>query len=229
MGTHRLKILAIVVMGLSLWLRYEWDFKHYVYELEAQKVFWTGPYILIASSSLAMAAAAIGVWATVAEDRQFLLLFVLVSGVSAILGLSGAAYTLSHGIFHSDLTEWLEDRFWVLFHEADNNERSRRIMRIIQEDIECCGPSTWQDYQDFNKVVPDECRNQATGNLSTDGCAEIFARWMEPKTGWLSGIALLLVVIQILSVGISAWLRKIISQERRNDKPYRVVSANTKV
>jgi hypothetical protein len=36
MGTHRRKILAIVVMGLSLWLRYEWDFKHYVYELEAQ-------------------------------------------------------------------------------------------------------------------------------------------------------------------------------------------------
>ena len=25
-----------------------------------------------------------------------------------------------------------------------------------------------------------------------------YARWMEPKTGWLSGIALLLVVIQVI-------------------------------
>jgi len=74
MGTYQRKILAIVVIGLSLWLRYEWDFKHYVYELEAQKVFWTGPYILIASSSLALAVCAIGVWATVTENRQFLLL-----------------------------------------------------------------------------------------------------------------------------------------------------------
>jgi hypothetical protein len=65
-------------MGLSLWLRYEWDFKHYVYELEAQKVFWTGPYILIASSSLTMAVSVIGIWATVNENHQFLLLVSIV-------------------------------------------------------------------------------------------------------------------------------------------------------
>lgn len=68
------QILALVVMSLSLWLRYEWDFKHYVYEIEAQKVLWTGPYILIASSSLALTVSAIGIWATVTKDRQLLLL-----------------------------------------------------------------------------------------------------------------------------------------------------------
>nr|CAH0109152.1 unnamed protein product [Daphnia galeata] len=177
-------ILAEVVMGLSLWLRYEWDFKHYVYELEAQKVFWTGPYILIASSSLTMAVSVIGICHLGYSQRKSPIpFFILGCAVSAILGLSGVAYTLNHGIFHSDLTSWLEDRFWELFHEMDNNERSARILRIIQEDIECCGPSAWQDYEAFNKVVPNECRNTANGNgnLQTDGCAEIFARWMEPK------------------------------------------------
>ncbi len=67
-------------MGLCLWLRYEWDYKHYVYELEAQKVLWTGPYILIASSTLAMATVVIGIWATVVEDCQ---LFLLVSNLLA--------------------------------------------------------------------------------------------------------------------------------------------------
>ena len=61
--------------------------------------------------------------------------FVIGSVVSAILGLAGLAYTLNHGIYKSDLTPWLEERFFVLFHEMDYNERSARIMRIIQEDV----------------------------------------------------------------------------------------------
>lgn len=61
-------------MGLCLWLRYEWDFKHYVYEMEAQKVLWTGPYILMASSALAMATVVIGIRATIVEHSQLLLL-----------------------------------------------------------------------------------------------------------------------------------------------------------
>lgn len=59
-------------MALCLWLRYEWDFKHYVYELEAQQVLWTGPYILIAASSLTMATSILGSWATVIEDFQLI-------------------------------------------------------------------------------------------------------------------------------------------------------------
>ena len=55
--------------------------------------------------------------------------------MSAILGLAGLAYTLNHGIYKSDLTPWLEERFFVLFHEMDYNERSARIIRIIQEDV----------------------------------------------------------------------------------------------
>lgn len=61
--------------------------------------------------------------------------FALASAMSIVLGMAGLAYTLNHGIFHSDLTPWLEERFWVLFHEMDYNERSARILRIIQEDV----------------------------------------------------------------------------------------------
>ncbi|KAI9562987.1 hypothetical protein GHT06_010443 [Daphnia sinensis] len=216
--------LAVAVMGLCLWLRYEWDFKHYVYELEAQKVMWTGPYLLITSSSLAMATSAVGVWAIAAEHCRLLLLFTLGSGMSVILGLTGISYTLNYGIYQSDLTPWLEQRFWDLFHEMDYNERSARIIRIIQEDIQCCGPSDWKDYPAFNKVVPDECRNPATGNIASGGCAEEFARWLEPKTGWLSGIALLLAIIQLGGMLISFLLRKAILQEKRKEnKPYCLV------
>lgn len=126
--------------------------------------------------------------------------FALASALSIVLGMAGLAYTLNHGIFHSDLTPWLEERFWVLFHEMDYNERSARILRIIQEDVIFIHPppSDWKDYQTFNKVLPDECRSPVTGNIAGGSCAEEFALWMEPRTGWLSGIALLLVVIQVV-------------------------------
>lgn len=52
-----------------------------------------------------------------------------------MIGLGGAAYALNHGIFRSQLADWLEERFWELFHEMDTNERSARIMRIIQIDV----------------------------------------------------------------------------------------------
>lgn len=61
--------------------------------------------------------------------------FVMGSVLSVILGIAGLAYTLDHGIYKSDLTPWLEERFFVLFHEMDHNERSARILRIIQEDV----------------------------------------------------------------------------------------------
>ena len=61
-------------MALALYLRYEWDYKHYVFEMEAEKILWTGPYILIVSSSFAMASSAFGIWATVAQHCRRLVL-----------------------------------------------------------------------------------------------------------------------------------------------------------
>lgn len=69
------------------------------------------------------------------NDRLNNVKFALGSGISIILALTGISYTLNYGIYQSDLTPWLEERFWELFHEMDYNERSARIMRIIQEDV----------------------------------------------------------------------------------------------
>ncbi len=65
----------------------------------------------------------------------FYVKFALGSAMSAIIGMAGLAYTLDYGSYHSKLTDWLEERFWVLFHEMDYNERSARILRIIQEEV----------------------------------------------------------------------------------------------
>lgn len=68
-----LQVLAVVVFTFSMWLRFEWDYKHYVYELEAEKILWTGPYILMASSVLTMGLCVLGIRAVFVEDRRHLL------------------------------------------------------------------------------------------------------------------------------------------------------------
>jgi hypothetical protein len=42
-------VLGIVVLAMAIYIRTEWDLKHYIIEMEAY-FFWTGPYILMASS-----------------------------------------------------------------------------------------------------------------------------------------------------------------------------------
>lgn len=61
----------------------------------------------------------------------------------------------------------------------------------------CCGGSGWQDYANYNMEIPYECRNQVTGNMYVYGCGIIFADYVEPLIGWMSGLALLLVVLQV--------------------------------
>jgi hypothetical protein len=46
--------------------------------------------------------------------------------------------------------------------------------------------------------IPYECRNQVTGKMYVYGCGIIFSDYVEPLIGWMSGIALLLIVLQVL-------------------------------
>lgn len=58
-------------MTLSLYMRFDWSFKHYVIELEAYQV-WVGPYILMVSSSIVILLCFFGCWATTHENPYLL-------------------------------------------------------------------------------------------------------------------------------------------------------------
>ena len=63
--------------------------------------------------------------------------------------------------------------------------------------LECCGSTDWTDYYYLEQPIPDECREKDTGNIVEFGCDVEFSRYLEPRTGTLSGLALLLVVLQV--------------------------------
>jgi hypothetical protein len=84
------KVLGIVVLAMAIYIFAEWTLKHYIYEMEAY-FFWTGPYILMASSSLTTFLSFFGCWATVNEN-PFLL-------TSMVYYSESLAYYSSQGIF----------------------------------------------------------------------------------------------------------------------------------
>ncbi len=52
-----------------------------------------------------------------------------------------------------------------MINYSDVNPMAARTLRIIQENLHCCGATGWLDYVEINKVVPHECRDQTTGKL----------------------------------------------------------------
>lgn len=52
---------------MAIYIRAEWTIKHYIYELGAY-IMWTGPYILMASSSITILLSFLGCWGTIHEN-----------------------------------------------------------------------------------------------------------------------------------------------------------------
>ena len=74
-----------------------------------------------------------------------------------------------------------------------------------------------------NMPMPDECRNQFTGNQHDMGCGETFVRSIEPLTGWISGLALLIFVLQILAISAIFLLRREIRSVEKKEREYQPV------
>lgn len=64
--------------------------------------------------------------------------------------------------------------------------------------VGCCGGTGWQDYTDHNIPLPNECRDPFTGNLHADTCDIALSGLFQPFVGWMSGLGLLLIVLQVI-------------------------------
>lgn len=127
-------VLALVVCGLGVWIRCEWDFKMYVHELQMYQ-FWTGAFILIAASVIVMLLSAFGCYGAITENPTVLLLFCISLMLCFIMELAGLAYILDNGTLWSKMTWWLRDKFYELIYLSDRDARAARILRIIQENV----------------------------------------------------------------------------------------------
>ena len=66
-----MQITGIIIFVLCMWMRYDWDFKVYVYKLEMYQV-WTGIYVLIVVSAFVILVSFIGCCGAVTENPTIL-------------------------------------------------------------------------------------------------------------------------------------------------------------
>jgi len=218
---------SLAVCTIGVWIRCDWDFKEYVHQLEMYH-FWTGAYILIAASVIVMVLSAFGCFGAITENPFILSLYGVLLVICFILELAGLAYILDNGTLWSKMTWWLRDKFYELIYKSDENPRMARILRIIQEEVGCCGSYSSLDYINVNKPVPPECRDHNTGNEYEDGCYITFSRFLETRSGWIAGFALLLCCLQILGIIASFMLRYIVNRMATEGKVYDPVKTKSR-
>ncbi|CAG2055322.1 unnamed protein product, partial [Timema podura] len=172
-------IMGAALFGLSLWLKFEPGLQDWFDKLSLQAVY-TGVYILIVVSALVMIVS----------------FFIALQVVSFILGLAGAAVLLDHTTYDSSLQPLIRNSMNNLI-STSQNENSANILRMIQENIGCCGADGPTDYINMKKPLPTECRDTVTGNAFFYGCVEELTWFLEAKSGWVSGIAMALCMAHV--------------------------------
>jgi len=219
-------LLGMVIFALGLWIRYQWSFKAYVYGLQMFQL-WTGAYILMVAAFFAIFMGVIGCWGTVTENPFLLLVYGSVLILCFITEMSGIIYILLNGTLWTNITWWLRDKFYTLIYTSDYDEKGARILRIMQENIGCCGSYSSLDYIHVNKPVPNECRDKATGNEYLDGCYIRISRYLEQRSGWIAGVSLLLAVLQIAGIMATFIMRHTLKKLESEGKNYDLVQKKT--
>merc|ERR1719414_2461195 len=117
--------------------------------------------------------------------------------------LIGAVTITVWGVEESPvLTNELSETFLKLVYEWDENPRSSRILKQIQEYVGCCGADGSDDFINAKKEVPYECRDRTNGCEYGYGCQQGLAWWLEPWSGFLAASSVLYMLTDVFLIWI---------------------------
>lgn len=92
--------------------------------------------------------------------------------------------------------------------------KSRNFLDLIQLRLQCCGAYSFVDYKNLMLPVPQSCSNDLTNNINYRSCGEMLRRYLEIRGGIMGGLALALVLLQLISTGLSLVYCKINKRTR---------------
>ncbi|XP_043268591.1 tetraspanin-2A [Venturia canescens] len=189
-------ILGAAMFGMSIWLLVEPGFAEWVDSLDISE-FYIGIYVLVVSSIFVMLIAFIGCAAALMEHTMALYTHIGLQGLCFILGLAGSAVLLDYSTYDSKIQPLIRRSMSNLI-STSHQEKSAGILRMIQENMGCCGADGPMDYLTLLKPLPTECRDSVTGNAFFHGCIEEFTWFLEARSGWLAGVALALCMFHVI-------------------------------
>ncbi|XP_008552401.2 tetraspanin-2A [Microplitis demolitor] len=194
-------ILGAGMFGLAVWLRVEPGFQEWVDFLDIGD-YYIGTYILIIAAVIVMIIAFFGSAAALMESPLFLYINIGLHLFAFVFGLAGAAVLLDYSTYDSKIQPIIHRSMTSLIINSQY-ERPSQILKLVQENIGCCGAEGPMDYLDLLKPLPTECRDTVTGNAFFHGCVDELTWYLESRSGWLAGLALALCMLHIVQAVLS--------------------------
>lgn len=212
-------IFGMALFGLSVWVRAEPGFSEWVNILKIQE-YYIGIYVLIVTGIIVMVTSFLGCLSALVENPSSLGFFIGTQVLSFILMTVGSAVLMEFSTMNSSIQPMIRDTMTRLIMTSEY-PKSSVTLKMIQENVGCCGADGPNDYILLRQPLPTECRNTVTGNAFSYGCVDELTWFLEDKSGWIAGIAMVLAAINVVNAVMSTILIQAIKKEEEEARVYR--------
>lgn len=212
-------IIGVGLFILTIWLRAEPGLEEWIQILDIY-IFYLGVYILILASVVVMLVSFLGCCSALMEHSKALALFIATQLTTFVICVGGAAVLLDYSTLNSSLQPLLRNSLRRLIMSSSWQD-SAAALKMIQENIGCCGADGSHDYIRMRQPLPDTCRDTVTGNAFFNGCVDELTWLLEDKAGWVAGLAMTLALIHIVNAVLGLVLVQALKKEEEVVRNYR--------
>ncbi|KAG8188580.1 hypothetical protein JTE90_007186 [Oedothorax gibbosus] len=206
-----LSVLGMVLLSLSIWILVDPAFWEFESALDVDS-FPAVCIMLIVSAIVILVVAFLGCFGAATEKRWILVMYIGIFGVVFLLELAAVVIMWS-APYSKTIQAELEKQLTHQINDRSEGDASRKFMDFTQNYLQCCGSTGAWDYKGV--AAPNSCQDETTGNIYSVGCANKMLAYLRSKAGILGGIALPILLVQLLALLASGCLIKSLDVESR--------------
>ncbi|XP_055383584.1 tetraspanin-2A [Condylostylus longicornis] len=212
-------IIGAVIFGLTIWIRAGSGFDEWVNILKISE-YYIGIYLLLATAIIIMAISFLGCVSALMESGFALMLFIVSQVVTFLLVTVGSAVLLEFSTVNSSIQPLIRDTMRSLIMNS-RYKPAGDTLRMIQENVGCCGADGPRDYRQLQQPLPMECRDTVTGNAFQHGCVDELTWFLEDKSVWIVGLAMCVAFLAVIQSVLSLLLIEMVKKEEEEASNYR--------
>ncbi|XP_063708398.1 tetraspanin-2A [Culicoides brevitarsis] len=182
---------------LTVYMRAEPGFEEWVRMLNIW-IYYLGVYFLIFAGVIIMISAFLGCCVALTEHKLGLTVFIASQVLCFLVSVVGSAILLDHSTFNSSIEPVVHRQMMHLIMNSEYEPYSTTL-KLVQENIGCCGADGPNDYMHLRQPLPLECRDSVTGNAFFNGCVDELIWYLEDKSVWVAVLGMTLALLHVIN------------------------------
>ncbi|XP_015930690.1 23 kDa integral membrane protein [Parasteatoda tepidariorum] len=206
-----LTTLGLVLLSLSIWIYADAEYTQLETKLNVDN-FKTVCILFIVASLIVIFVGFLGCFAAVTERRWLLIAFIGIFGIIFVVEI-GAVVLMWSAPYSKTITRELEKQIKLQIDSRPIDDSARYFTDFIQSHLQCCGSLSPKDYGEND--VPNSCDSEVNGLAYQEGCAAKMLSYLRSKAGIVGGIALPILLLQLLALMAAGCLIKSLDVESK--------------